>query len=121
MTTYTVYNPNSDTEAETGMPLADAANKLMTYDGHEWEIREEEYKGEPAFRLYTSQFSRNSPAGGGALVRSVISSFAADYATAATEIFERVISEDWWKLECVTDAEFAQWRAAALAEASDDE
>ena len=105
--TYTVYNLNSDTEADTGLCLADAANAMMTYDGHDWEIREEQ----GAFNLYTSQFSRNSPCGGRDLVRSVISSYAADRATAEVEIFERVISEDWWGLECVTDAEFAQWRA----------
>jgi hypothetical protein len=100
--TYTVYNPNSDTEAESGLCLADAANKMMTYDGREWEIREE---GD-AFNLYTSQFSRNSPCGGGELTRSVIYSYAANRDAAEIEIFERVISEDWWHLECVTDAEY---------------
>lgn len=107
MTTYTVYNPNSDTEAESGLCLADAANKMMTYDGHEWEIREE---GD-AFNLYTSQFSRCSPCGGGELARSVVYSYAANRDAAETEIFERVISEDWWTLECVTDAEFADAEA----------
>ena len=102
MTAYTVYNPSGGMEAETGMSLADAANKMLTYDGHEWEIREED----GAFNLYTSQFSRNSPCGGGDLVDTVISSYAADRAVAETEIFERVISEDWWHLECATDAEY---------------
>jgi hypothetical protein len=115
MITYTVYNPNSDGESATGLCLADAADALMTYDGHEWEIREEG----GAFNLYTSQFSRNSPCGGRDLVRSVVSSYAADRAAAETEIFERVISEDWWKLECVTDAEFAGWRADEDKESED--
>ena len=100
--TYTVYNPNSDAEAESGLCLADAANKMMSYDGHEWEIREE---GD-AFNLDTSQFSRCSPCGGGDLTRSVVYSYAANRDAAEIEIFERVISEDWWHLECVTDAEY---------------
>lgn len=112
MATYTVYNPSGGMEAEPGQSLADAANALMTYDGHDWEIREE---GD-AFNLYTS---RNSPCGGRDLVRSVVSSYAADRATAETEIFERVISEDWWKLECVTDAGFAGWRADEDKESED--
>jgi hypothetical protein len=115
MTTYTVYNPNSDTEAESGLHLADAANKMMTYDGHEWEIREEG----GAFNLYTSQFSRCSPCGGGDLTRSVIYSYAANRDAAETEIFELVIAEDWWTLECVTDAEFARWRADATEDFED--
>lgn len=112
MITYIVYNPNSDTEAESGLCLADAANAMMTYDGHEWEIREEGGQ----FNLYTSQFSRNSPCGGRDLVRSVVSSYAANRDAAETEIFERVISEDWWKLECTTDTEYARWRADAEEE-----
>lgn len=112
MTTYTVYNLNSDTEADTGLCLADAANAMMTYDGHEWDIREED----GAYSLYTSQFSRNGPCGGRDLVRSVVFSYAADRATAEVEIFKRVISEDWWKLTCVTDAE----HLAGLAEESED-
>ncbi|CAB4166086.1 hypothetical protein UFOVP843_9 [uncultured Caudovirales phage] len=116
-TTYAVYNPNSDSEAETGLCLADAANKLMTYDGHDWEIREED----GAYHLYTSQFSRHSSLGGRDLVRSVVSSYAANRASAEAEIFERVISEDWWTLWCITDTEFAQQRAAAFADAADDE
>jgi hypothetical protein len=107
MTAYTVYNPTDwRTEAESGMSLADAAFTMLTYDGHEWEIREE---GD-AFHLYTSWFSRNSPCGGGELTRSVISSYATDRAVAETEIFERVISEDWWHLECLTDAEYLAMR-----------
>jgi hypothetical protein len=115
MTTYTVYNPSGGMEAESGMSLADAANKMLTYDGHEWEIREEG----GAFNLYTSQFSRCSPCGGGDLTPSVIYSYASNRDAAETEIFERVTVEDWWHLECATDAEYARWRADATEESED--
>jgi len=116
MTTYTVYNPNASDEAESGLCLADAANALMTHDGHAWDIREEG----GAFNLYTSQFSQNSTLGGRELTRSVVSSYETNRAAAEIEVFKRVVSEDWWKLECATDAEFARWRADAEAEDPED-
>lgn len=67
--------------------IADAASEVLGYDGHQYEIREED----GLFRLYVSQFSRNSTAFNG-LRPSVFMSFLADRDAAEAEIFEAVVA-----------------------------
>lgn len=56
MTTYTVLSPASGTVYGRGMTAVDAAQEILGYDGHDYELRRE---GE-AFQLFISRGSRNS-------------------------------------------------------------
>lgn len=102
---YTVLNNQGEVQ-ERGCTVAEAAQTVMGDDGHEYEIR-------PAsdgngFDLWTSQFSRNSPAGGRPLVKSVIFSLIEDRASAEAKIYGEVIKRaDWWKgCTVMLDADF---------------
>jgi hypothetical protein len=91
---YTVLNRHGHVE-ERGCTVAQAAQVVMAYDGHSFEIRAAE--AGHGFYLWTSQFSRNSAAGGRPLTKSVIFSLAADRASAEAEIYKQVIvNADWW-------------------------
>lgn len=117
MTTYTVFQSNDSSIFESGLSLADAANSVLTHDGHEWEIR-------PAadgdgFRLWTSNASRNSAAYQG-LRQSTVWSLASDRQAAEAEIFAKVIAAEPARSngpEVMTDERFA----AMVAETDDED
>ncbi len=104
-TLYTILNSSGDVE-ERNCTVAQAAQVVMAYDGHEFEIRAAaDGKG---FELFTSQFSRNSTGDGRPLVKSVIFSLADDRASAEAEIYKQVILHaDWWKgCDVQSDADY---------------
>lgn len=95
MATFIALNVNGEIQ-ERDCTTADAASIVMSYDGHEWDIRPLD-DGE-GFALWASQFSRNSTAGGKPLVKSVIYSLKTDRAEAEADIFQQVCDHaDWWK------------------------
>ena len=51
MTTYTVFRSNDSTKATSRLTLEEAAHELLTYDGHDYEIREggiSQWSGQPS-------------------------------------------------------------------------
>ena len=102
---YTVLNNQGEVQ-ERGCTVAEAAQTVMGYDGHSFEIRPaSDGKG---FDLWTSQFSRNSPAGGRPLVKSVIFSLIEDRTSAEAKIYGEVIkhADMWMGLDVMLDADF---------------
>ena len=89
---YTVLNSQGSVIARH-LSATDAMAEILLHDGHEYEIRTAE-DGE-GFELWISRHSRNSPAGGGALVKSVIYSLETDEAKATAEIAQKVIDAGW--------------------------
>ena len=110
MTTYTVFDNNNET-VKRGLSLHDAAVELLTADGHDYEIRPEA-DGE-GFRLWITQFSRNSTLGGRPLSKSIFFSLEADKRRAEYEIFTQVIGEDWYNFEAMTDADYEEVQSGA--------
>lgn len=107
MTTYTILNSNSGEIEQRGATVAEAAQALLGYDGHEWEIR----KSETGHDLYVSRYSRSSTAFDG-LHKSTIYSLDDDPANAEDDIFARVIrSGHWTRPEVMTDASYDAMRA----------
>jgi len=102
-TTYTVLNRHGEVLG-AGETLASAANVVMGYDGHEFEIR----PADGGFDLWTSSFSRNSTAYNG-LTKSVVFSRHTDEELATAEIYRSVIRKaDWWcGCRVMTDADYA--------------
>jgi transglutaminase-like putative cysteine protease len=93
-TTYTITRSSGEV-LDRGLTAEQAAIEIMSYDGHEFEIRPEPDRG---FRLWTSEYSRNSTLGGRPLTESVIFSLAANEADARAEIYAEVIAHaDWFK------------------------
>lgn len=93
MKTYTISRAN-------GSPLVlnvstrDAAQTILTYDGHDYELR----RAGDWIELYVSQFSRNSPCGGRPLIRSTIAGASED------EIYTKVVEHaDYWGLWAETE------------------
>jgi hypothetical protein len=112
--TYTVLNRHGAMQ-DDGLSLADAAQIMMGYDGHEYEIKDSDGIG---FDLWTSNFSRNSGAFKG-LTKSVIYSVNEDRALAEAEIYRKVIKNAEWFCGCtvMTDAEHAEMTARTASEA----
>ena len=110
MTTFTVLNRHGEVQTQNAS-LSEAAQTVLDYDGHEYEIRRgENNKG---FWLYVSQFSRNSSCGGRPLVRSRCYSAADTEAEAETELFQYVIDHAsfWDDLAAMTDEAYAREQA----------
>ena len=109
MTTYTVLNRHGDVQVE-GASLSEAAQAVLGYDGHEYEIRKDE--DGLGYTLWVSQFSRNSALGGRPLVRSAIySSFnGQSEGDAEAEIFRKVIAHasSWDNQDVMTDESYAK-------------
>ena len=82
-TTYTVRDHE---EVTRGLTAVEAADILLTQDGHEYEIRPEE--DGVGYRLWNTAFSRNSTAYNG-LRKTVIYSLAQALEQAEAEIAER--------------------------------
>lgn len=99
MTTYTVLNRHGDVQ-DRGLTAAQAANLILTYDGHQYEVRRSD--DGKWFDLWVSQFSRNSTLGGRPLVKSVI------FGTTEDEIWSGVIThaEGWDNQSCMLDSDY---------------
>lgn len=110
MTEYTVLTPAGDQLGRHLTP-AQAANEIMTYDGHEFSIEPEPAGG---WRLLTTAHSRNSTAYCG-LSPSVIFSLATDRPTGEAEIFAAVMEHaEWWRgCDVMSDAAYDEMRAEA--------
>ncbi len=116
MTTFTVLNRHGEVQTQNAS-LREAAQTVLGYDGHEYEIRRgENNKG---FWLYVSQFSRNSSCGGRPLVRGCCYSAADTEAEAETEIFQDVIDHaSFWDDQTVmTDEAYAREQTEITASA----
>ncbi|MFN7341269.1 MAG: hypothetical protein ACK5VI_09355 [Opitutia bacterium] len=103
MTTYTVYRSDDSGNATQRLTLEEAAQALLTADGHDYEIRLEDGTAGskwPRFVLWITQFSRNSPLGSRPMVASRF--IGASHA----EIYEAVLSEEWHGFQAVPDADY---------------
>lgn len=107
MTTYTVFHSNDSTKATSRLTLEEAAHELMTYDGHDYEIRQDGTfsDGSPILRLYVTQFSRNSTLGGLPMVGTFITG------QREQEIWQDVVGLAWRGMEAMTDAQYDQMLA----------
>lgn len=102
-TTYTVYRSDDSGKATQRLTLQEAAQALLTADGHDYEIRLEDgtiNSRWPRHVLWVTQFSRNSPLRSRPLVAS---RFIGAY---HAEIYEEVISEEWHGFQAIPDADF---------------
>ena len=89
--THVVYSDNMTPDFCAS--LEEAAIEKLSHDGHEWDIRPAE-DGD-GWKLWGSQFSRNSPAGGKPLGKTSIYSLNADEESARHEIFQKVADAGW--------------------------
>ena len=108
MTTYTVFHSNDTSRATSRLTLEEAAHELLTYDGHDYEIRQEGtfFDGSPMYRLWVTQFSRNSPLGGQPMVKAAV------LGENEREIWCRTIELAPWRgMEAVTDEQYDQMLA----------
>lgn len=113
MTTYTVYRTDYSGKATQRLTLQEAAQRLLTADGHDYDIRLEDgtiNSRWPRYVLWITQFSRNSPLGGRPLVASRF--IGASHA----EIYDQVISEEWHGFEAIPDAVYDSNFAEKLTE-----
>lgn len=131
MTSYTVLNRHGSVQ-ERGCTLAEAAQIVLGYDGHDYDIRPDSSSGfrglsgpddERDFRhwtLWTSSFSRNSSAYKG-LTESVIFALASSREEAEADIYKQVVAHaDWWEgCEVMTDSDYDAM-VAELAEEEDE-
>lgn len=100
MTTYTIDDHG---DIESGLTVVEAAHRLLTRDGYEYEVRRED----DYWTLYVSRCSRNSTGPRG-MTRSVVLSVADDEDAAREEIARRVIRSGMWErgeFRCLTDEE----------------
>lgn len=90
---YIVTQP-SNGHVTRPMTLAEAADHVMSYDGHEYDIRPS--ADGVGYELWLSCHSRNSTCWKG-LTKSVIFSLRDDLAQATEEIFVQVLRHaTWW-------------------------
>jgi hypothetical protein len=109
MTTYTVFFNDDSTTARRGLSVHAAAVEMLTYDGHDYEIRPEaDGRG---FRLWTCQ-----PVANRRWEETVVFSLEADEAAATIEIMQRVVDFKGrrggsWAGDCMPDTDFDQMLA----------
>jgi hypothetical protein len=104
MTKFTVENASGNLLGR-GLSLFEAAIEVLRYDGHEYQIRQDD--DGIGWRLYTSTYSCNSTAYKGLKPSTIFST--ADTETEATEDIMRQVVENaiWFKGCCVqTDADY---------------
>lgn len=97
MTTYTVYSPASGTVYGENLTVEQAAEIILTHDGHEYEVCPANAGG---FGLLISLGSRNSQRGLGRMVPAwrhgrLINSAKADEAEAWRDIALQVVTAGW--------------------------
>lgn len=82
----------------SGMSVKSAAETILTYDGHEFDIRTDD----GLLELWVSEFSRNSACGGRPLVQTGF------FGRTESDIYDAVCRHaDYWdKQRCMTDAEY---------------
>ena len=90
---YTVFHQEDERNASTGLSLEEAATALLTYDGHDFEIRSAD---DGCFELWHTPFSRNGTLGGRPMVQTVIYSIKTVWVDAEADIFEQVIDCGHW-------------------------
>lgn len=100
-TTYTVFRAdNAASIAGKGLTLEQAADTLLTSDGYEYEIRQED----GLFVLWASDGSRNSTRG----ARHLTSCAAGGYiATSLEALYRKVIANEWRGYDAQTDEAYA--------------
>jgi hypothetical protein len=106
MTTYTILSGDGEMTA-TGLSLRDAAHEVLTSDGREYEVREDEDGG---FTLWSRQQAANRP---WAATRFFSVKTGQDEAEA--EIFAEVIGSERFAGHCeaITDEQYAEMLAGA--------
>jgi hypothetical protein len=112
--TYTVTNRDGDIIGR-GLSATRAMVEILTYDGHEFEVRS---APEDGFTLWTSTWSRNSPMGA-MLTKSVISSLDEYEDAAIEEIARKVVANAEWFCGCSATTDEAY--DAMLAEMAEGE
>lgn len=107
MTTYTVFRSQDSSNATSRLTLEEAAHELLTYDGHDYEIRQDGALSDRTklYCLWVTQFSRSSPLGGRPMVRTII------YGESDDKIYRKVVLEDWHGMEAMTDTQYDQMLA----------
>lgn len=100
MTTYTILSGNGDV-LDSGLSLESAANEILTYDGHFYEIRKED---DGFLRLYTSKLSRAAYGSNSSVTGTVI------FGSSEDEIWQHVIdNSEWWSnQDAMTDESYAE-------------
>lgn len=115
-TTYTICR-GDPALATRGISLDDAADECLSYDGHDWEWRENPKYAvgdEKFWEIWRSPYSRNSPLGGKAMVETRF----AGYDRAA--ILLEVVTADWSdNFDVMTDEQFDALLAEIAAEAAE--
>ena len=113
MTTYTVYSPHDSRDAISGLSIDEAAREILTDDGQEFEIRQDD---DGVFRLWYCQ-----PVAGIRWSETVVRSFESDPAAAEADIYRQVIEADWeGEKIAVPDEQFAAMQAQIAAEGKDE-
>ncbi len=102
MIRYTVMTDSSSPRRH--LTLKDAAEELLTYDSHEYEIRPED--DGTGYRLWITPFSRASTFGGQAMIKSRFFSLSGDLESAEREIFDAVVLPVWHGAWALTDDSF---------------
>ncbi len=117
-TTYTICRGDLAL-AKRGLSLEDAADQCLSYDGHDWEWRENPQYAvgdEKFWEIWRSPYSRNSTLGGKAMVATRF----AGYDRAA--ILLEVVTAEWSdNFDVMTEAQFDALLAEIAAEAAEDE
>lgn len=110
-TLYTVIDTNGSV-IDQSLTAGEAMHTILIDDGHQYEIRPEEDGN--GYRLWTSEYSRNSTLGGRPLTRTFVYSLETDGAAAEREIALKVIAARWpRKPEAMTDEAYAGMLADA--------
>ncbi len=116
MTTYTVYSPAHGTVYGENLTATQAAEIILTHDGHEFALRERKQSG---FDLLVSRRSRNSQGGPCHMVQAwrsgrPIWSMEADPDKAWQDIAKQVITADWEGVpEALTTESYNAMRSVA--------
>jgi hypothetical protein len=117
-TTYTIRR-NDLALAKRGLSLEDAADECLSYDGHDWEWRENPKYAvgdEKFWEIWRSPYSRNK----GGADRSLVETRFAGYDRAA--ILLEVVTADWSdNFDVMTDEQFDALLAEIAAEAAEEE
>jgi hypothetical protein len=123
MTTYTLID-TQDNVTDRGLSLVDAAREILTYDGHDYEVRLE---NDGWYYLFGSTGSRNSQSGLGKFNQSYCNGrILMEQASSEAEAFEKfaakIIHNDWVRTPtAMTDADYDKQEADFAAQNSDDE
>jgi hypothetical protein len=113
MTTYTAFNIHNSDEFESGLSARDAADRILSYDSQEWEIRP---LSDGGYVLWT----RKQVASIAWTEQHMIWSLADTLDAATDEICRKVLTAEPGRndgIEVMTDAAFARMRAEFEADA----